>query len=149
MCIYIYIYIYVQRIHMICMHIVSGGAPRGCCSRTSGSWRRDCWWRPARRRACRQDRRRGRLSLCWLLRGVFASTLKWGERGRDFGNPSDIEMSVHFQDTGRNTHASLIVSVTHASRSPSLCLSDAEPCVSRLWVVALNMAILAAHNWCA
>ena len=33
--------------------------------------------------------------LCELLRGIFASTLKLGERGQDFQSTGDIEMSVY------------------------------------------------------
>ena len=41
-------------------------------------------------------------SFCQLLRGIFASTLKLGERGPNVQNTGDIEMSVYLSDTGMN-----------------------------------------------
>ena len=39
-------------------------------------------------------------TFCYLLRRIFVPTLKLGERGRNFQNTGDIEMSVYLSDTG-------------------------------------------------
>ena len=57
---------------------------------------------PAMRRRPLQGLRAMNTHLCQLPRGILASTLKLGQRGRDFENTSDIEMSVYFTDTGRS-----------------------------------------------
>ena len=42
-------------------------------------------------------------SLLLAAAGIFAGTLKLGERGLNFQNTGDIEMSVYLSDTGTNT----------------------------------------------
>ena len=77
-CVYVYMHVYMYMCIYVCICELPARAARRRTPSPAGS---------------------GTCSLVadkWQFRGIFASTLKLGERGRDNENTSDIEMSVYF-----------------------------------------------------
>ena len=66
------------------------------------------------------------------MRGIFASTLKLGGRGRNFQNTGDIEVSVYLSDAGSNTTSNIAICITVLrALSASLIVEDAPALRSR------------------